>query len=82
MLLYFHSLNPNLPSSHDTFLHCHMLEFMFQFYLSQCYVVSAHYQFQCAYISLCPNLGDTGRQLWQNTISVGFQYNAHQRHKF
>jgi hypothetical protein len=36
MLLYFHSLNPTLPSSHDTFLQCHMLECMFQFYLSQC----------------------------------------------
>ena len=41
MLLYFHSLIPTLPSSHDTFLHCHMLECVFQFYLSQCYVASA-----------------------------------------
>jgi len=35
MLPYFHSLNPTLPSSHDTFLHCHMLEFTFQIYPSQ-----------------------------------------------
>lgn len=41
MLLYFHSLNPTLPSSHDTFLHCHKLEFTFQLYLSHSYVVSA-----------------------------------------